>query len=150
MIITFCGHSQFIKKEEHEQRILKFFEDKIGDNPADLYLGGYGNFDKFAYYCGKKYKATHPKVSLIFVTPYLNVKNEYQQSVCKKNMYDLIIYPEIEDKPLKFAISYRNKYMVEKADYVIAYIDHEWGGAYQTYKHAKRKHKEILNLANWQ
>jgi hypothetical protein len=37
--------------------------------------------------------------------------------------------------------------MMEKADYVIAYVSHNWGGAYTTYKYAKRKGKEIFNLA---
>ena len=37
--------------------------------------------------------------------------------------------------------------MVDKADYIICFVDHDWGGAYQTYKYAKRKGKKILNLA---
>ena len=77
MIITFCGHANFFKSEEYEQKILTFLEEKIGDQPADLYLGGYGDFDSFAYDCCRKYQETHPMVSLVFVTPYLDV--EYQK-----------------------------------------------------------------------
>ena len=44
-------------------------------------------------------------------------------------------------------IAYRNKYMVEKADVVIAYVMHDFGGAYATYTYAKRKGKAIFNLA---
>ena len=62
--------------------------------------------------------------------------------------YDSIIYPEIENKPRKFAIFYRNRYMVEKADYVVAYVEHSWGGAYQAYKYAKGKGKSVYNLAS--
>ena len=61
--------------------------------------------------------------------------------------YDSTVYPEIEDKPLKFAISYRNKWMVQKADYVIAFIERSFGGAYQTYKYAKSMGKKIFNIA---
>ena len=61
-----------------------------------------------------------------------------------------MIYPEIEDKPKRYAILYRNKYMVEKADYVVAYVSRNWGGAYQTYKHAKRRGKLIFNLAKFE
>ncbi len=60
--------------------------------------------------------------------------------------YDSVVYPGIEDKPPKFAITYRNRYMIDKADLVIAYINHEWGGAYKTYSYAKRKGKRIINL----
>lgn len=150
MIVTFCGHASFSKSNEHEQKVLAFLEEKIGNEPADMFLGGYGSFDDFAYDCCKKYKATHPNVSLVFVTPYLTVEYQKNHLEYLKMRYDSIIYPAIENKPLKFAISHRNKYMVEKADYVVACVSHNWGGAYSTYKHAKRKGKEILNLANFE
>ena len=141
MIIAFCGHAKFQKSAEYEQKILAFLEEKVGDNAADMYLGGYGDFDAFAYDCCKKYKKTHPHISLVFVTPYLSTHHS-------KHIYDSVIYPEIENKPLRYAIVFRNQYMVEKADYIIAYVSHNFGGAYTTYKHAQRKGKEIFNLAN--
>ena len=140
MIVTFFGHSDFKGNDEFEKIILDLLEEKIGDNVAEIYLGGYGNFDAFAYKCCKKYKQNHSNVSLVFVTPYLNFENS-------NLMYDYVIYPEIEDKPLRFAITYRNRYMVEKAEYIIFYLNREWGGAYQSYKYAKQKKKDLLNLA---
>ena len=150
MIITFCGHGNFQKTEEYKKRLLSFFEERIGDDAADFYLGGYGNFDSFAYDCAKEYKAKHPKTSLVFITPYFDLSYQKKHLEDIKLRYDDIIYPEIEDKPRKFAITYRNRYMVESADCVVAYIDHDWGGAYQTYKHAKRKGKYIFNLAEFE
>lgn len=149
MIITFCGHSRFFGLKEYEQKLLDFLLEKVGDTPADMYLGGYGDFDNFAYSCCKKYKETHKNVSLIFITPYMT--EEYQKKHLEyiKTVYDEIIYPEIENKPLKFAISYRNKWMVEKADFVVCGINHSTGGAYQTYLYAKRKKKEIFNVMNF-
>ena len=150
MIIIFCGHAKFIKAKEYEQKILEFLEEKIGDESAEMYLGGYGEFDNFAYDCCKKYKQSHPNTSLVFVTPYFSIDYQRNHLEIQKTRYDSILYPEIEDKPKRFAITYRNKYMVEKADYVVAYVSHDWGGAYTTYKHAKRKGKEIFNLANFE
>ena len=149
MIVTFCGHARFSKSEEHEQQILAFLEEKIGDQPADMYLGGYGSFDSFAYDCCKKYKETHPSVSLVFVTPYMTIDYQKNHLNYQNARYDSILYPEIEDKPKRYAITYRNKYMVEKADYVVAYVLHNWGGAYTTYQHAKRKGKKLFNLADF-
>ena len=150
MIVTFCGHARFSKSEEYEKKILAFLEEKIGDQPADMYLGGYGSFDSFAYDCCKKYKETHPSVSLVFVTPYMTIDYQKNHLNYQNARYDSIFYPEIEDKPKRYAITYRNKYMVEKADYVLAYVSHDWGGAYTTYKHAKRNGKAIFNLANFE
>ena len=144
MVISFFGHSNFIKTEAYKEKILSLLEEKVGDSSADIYLGGYGNFDAFAYGCCKKYQESHPNISLVFVTPYLSNNHlQYQ-----KDIYDAVLYPEIENKPLRYSITYRNRYMVEKADYIIAYVSHNCGGAYATYKHAQRKGKKIFNLAN--
>ena len=148
MIITFCGHSQYTEKVEDEQKIISFLEEKIGDRPATLYFGGYGSFDMFVRNCGKKYQQTHPNTKLIFITPYITVNYQKNHLEYQKSLYDDILYPNLENKPPKFAISYRNKWMVEQADYVIAYIAHDFGGAYQTYKHAKSKNKPIFNLTD--
>ncbi|MBE6589277.1 MAG: hypothetical protein E7643_03785 [Ruminococcaceae bacterium] len=150
MIISFCGHSKFHKTEEYEKKILSFLEEKVGNNSADMYLGGYGDFDEFAYQCCKKYQEKHPLVSLVFVTPYLSVEYQRNHLEHQKERYDSILYPELESKPPRFAIIYRNRYMVDHADFVVAFVAHNWGGAYTTYKYAKRKNKPIYNLARFE
>lgn len=148
MVISFFGHAEFQRTAEYEQKILCFLEETVGDRHADLYLGGYGDFDRFAYDCCKKYQKTHPRVALIFITPYLTVEYQQKHLSYQKERYDAIIYPEIEDKPLKFAITYRNRWMVEQSDYVICGITHNFGGAYEAYRHAKRKGKQIFHVAD--
>ena len=147
MIITFCGHSDFQPSTKYEKKILDLLEKKLEDQCTEIYLGGYGAFDNFAYDCCKKYKNSHPNVSLVFVAPYLSV--EYQKKHLNEfqKKYDLIVYPEIENVPPKFAIAYRNRYMIEKANYVVAYITRSFGGAYTTYSYAKRNGKPIFNIA---
>ena len=134
MIITFCGHASYVQKDGDEAAMLSLLEELIGDDPAELYLGGYGGFDAFAHRCGRKYKETHPNARLIFVTPYMT--EAYQKSHLEpvKPLYDAIVYPPIESAPFRFAISYRNKWMVEQADVLIAYVIHEFGGAYARQK----------------
>ena len=143
MIITFCGHSDFTPSITMEKKILAILATKVGDEKTDFYFGGYGNFDSFAFKVGKIYQKTHPNVSLVYVTPYF-----YDPHLKEKaQAYDSILYPPLENVPPKFAISRRNKYMAEKADLVIAYMDRSHGGAYQFYAHAQRKGKIIINLA---
>lgn len=146
MVVTFCGHSDFQKNAEYEKRILDFLENNVGYKEAEMYLGGYGNFDYFAYDCCKKYKTNHNNVTLIFITPYITA--EYQKNYLKEinGKYDYIIYPEIEHIPLKFAITYRNKWMIEKSDLVVCAVKRSWGGAYKSYQCAKRKKKTIFNV----
>ena len=142
MIVTFCGHSTYIKRSSDEDTLLAFLENRIGDTPVEFFLGGYGGFDHFAYGCAKRFQQKHPNAKLVFVTPYLQIKKAEQEL----GKYDLIVYPELERVPPRYAISRRNKWMVERADVVIAYITHRHGGAYTTYCHAKRKKKEIFDL----
>ena len=148
MIVTFCGHSSFQACQVDENKVLDILEENVGCAPVEFYLGGYGNFDSFAYSCCKKFKEAHPQATLVFVTPYIT--EEYQKNHLSylKMDYDCIIYPAIEDKPLRFAIAYRNKHMAESADLVIAYVKHSSGGAYKMLKHAQRLKRKIINLAN--
>ena len=147
MIITFCGHSDYCGSKEDEEKILFLLSKKVGDRPADLYLGGYGSFDAFALSCGKQYQKTHPHVKLLLITPYMTESYRKNRLPYDKKIYDEVVFPELDHVPPKFAILHRNKWMVEKADYIIAYVKYSWGGAYQTYQHAIRKHKETFNLA---
>ena len=143
MVVTFCGHADFQEKSEDKSIVLDILERIIGNANGELLLGEYGNFDSFAYECCRIYKERHANVSIIRVTPYLNQKriSDFEKK------FDAVVYPEIENKPKKFAITYCNRYMVEKSDFVIAYVSRKWGGAYATYKFAKRQGKEILNLS---
>ena len=138
MIFTFCGHSDYISNSEDEAKIFDIFDKIIDNQPVEFFLGGYGKFDGFAYSCAKKYKATHHNARLIYVTPYLDRKSDVE--------YDNIVYPALENVPKRFAISRRNRWMAERADVLICYVVRKYGGAYQTYTHAKRKGKTIFNL----
>ncbi len=111
----------------------------MGNTPAELYFGGYGAFDSFALKCGKNFQKTHPNIKLVFITPYINKS-------APSDLYDETLYPELENTPPKFAISHRNQWMMERADFVVADIAHAFGGAFQAYKHAKRKKKPVFNL----
>lgn len=48
----------------------------------------------------------------------------------------------------KAAIQVRNKYMVDRSDLVITYVDHDSGGAYQTKLYAEKTGKPVINIAD--
>ena len=148
MIVTFLGHRDFIPDNECKERMISIFDELVRDNAVEFYLGGYGRFDDFAYSCCEIYAKAHPKASLVFVTPYIT--EEYQRNHLAEieEKYHSIIYPEIEMVPKRFAITYRNRYMVDKADLVICYVKREWGGAFQAIKYAIGRGKKVLNIAD--
>lgn len=148
MIISFFGHRDFNKDDQYEKVLLKALEDYIENDEAVFYFGGYGAFDDFAYRCCKKYKKLHPNAALVYITPYITL--EYQKTHLKEisRNYDNVLYPDIENKPLKFAITYRNKWMVKQSDLVIVHVSRSIGGAYAAYQYALKSGKRVINLIN--
>ena len=147
MNITVFGHSSFKSNLGDEEKILSLLSKISNGERLDFYFGGYGNFDGFVKKCAKKYKETRPDTRLIFVTPYINkwLKN---REVYLNVEYDEIVYPEIENVPLKFAISKRNEWMIKNADYILLYVTSDFGGAYNALKYAKAHKKLYYNFGN--
>ncbi len=145
MIITFCGHSSYFKTEEDKKEILKSLKEISGDSDITFLLGGYGSFDSFARDCAYLYKTNHPNSKVVFVSPYLGKWLDERKDALKE-LYDEIVYPEIEAVPPKFAILKRNQWMVNQADYVIAYVNLHYGGAYQTLLYAHKHFKPYKNI----
>ena len=145
MIITFCGHSDYIGNAEDEERLLALLESVVKGKPVDFYLGGYGNFDEFALGCTKKYKRLHPNARLVLIIPYLYPLSKERQDTLSKS-YDEILYPALESVPQKFAVIKRNEFMVNKADYIFAYVRTYYGGAYRMLLYAHKHKKPYTNI----
>jgi hypothetical protein len=56
---------------------------------------------------------------------------------------DTILPEGIERVHPRYAINHRNNWMIDRSEYVIAYITHPTGGAYQAVERAKRKGKTV-------
>ena len=146
MIITFCGHSNCLFSDEEKEKLKQLLIKEIRKNPTcKFYLGGYGDFDSLCLRTLRELKTDFREIELLFITPYLD-KN-YSKLEFAKYHYDNVIFPPLESVPRKFAILKRNEWMVEEADLVIAYVKYSWGGAAKTLEYAKRKKKQIINLA---
>jgi len=58
------------------------------------------------------------------------------------------ILPEgLELVPQRYAITHRNRWIVQESDYIIAYVQTSYGGAYEALKYARNKGKQTVNLA---
>ena len=111
-----------------------------------IVVGAYGNFDSYALRCGLELKKSKSELKLTLVLPYIDWGYLKQQGDYVRLVYDDVVYPGIENVPIKFAISARNKWMVDESDVIVAYIDHRYGGAYRAYFYATRKNKTVKNF----
>ena len=87
-----------------------------------------------AYQQGRAWKIPAPEL------------NDRMQSY--RAYYDEInVYNPDENIHPKAAHQARNRDMVDRSDLVVFYVEHEYGGAWQTMKYAENQKKEIINLA---
>lgn len=89
----------------------------------------------------RKQKKRYPQIELVLVLAYLKTRQDI-------SYYDSTVYPPLEAVPRRFAISYRNRWMVESTDVIVAYVLHDWGGAATTLQYAKQKKKPIISFAD--
>ena len=140
MTVAFFGHKDTPKEIEPTLRttLVDLIENK---NVTVFYVGNNGNFDAMVRRQLEELSQTYP-ITYSVVLAYLPTKkSEYDDTTNT-------IYPEgIETVPKRFAISYRNKWMVEQADVVVTYVIHGFGGAAQFKAVAQRLGKKIIELS---
>ena len=79
---------------------------------------------------------------ITLVLPYTVADIEYYEKY-----YDSVIIPEsLYGAHPKFAITLKNRWMIERSDLVIIYAERESGGAYAAMKYAKKLNKKIINI----
>ena len=137
MVVTFCGHSQVPNGEGVREWLYQVVEELIREGMEKFYLGGCGEFDQMAAAVVRDLKQQYPEIISILIVPYLSRKSD-------SDLYDETIYPPLENVPPRYAITHRNRWMVQESDFVVAYVTHDWGGAAATLKYARQKRKRIL------
>ncbi len=145
MIISFCGHSSYIPNDDDRELLLTLFEQVIQGKYVEFFLGGYGNFDHFALKCCQQYKQNHSNCKIIFVAPYLDERLNERKKILEQ-LYDEIIYPQLESVPPRFAIVKRNQWMISQSNYVFAYVKTHYGGAYNSLLLADRQKIPYTNI----
>ena len=141
MNVTFCGHAQVVQIEQVTEWLYTITQVLIEQGATTFYLGGYGAFDNLAASVLRAQKKRYPQIEMILVLAYLETTKD-------TSGYDSTVYPPLETVPRRFAISHRNRWMVESADVVVAYVLHDWGGAATTLGCAKQKKKQIISYSD--
>ena len=139
LVVTFCGHKDIPNTSDISDKLRSELRGLIIEGADRFLLGGYGTFDLMAAAVVRDLKTEFQHIRSTLVFAYLN--REYNET-----LYDDTTYPPLENVPLKYAISRRNKWMVDSADVVVAYVAHDWGGAATTLRYAVQKQKRIINL----
>lgn len=111
-----------------EQHIVEY-------DVTEFIVGRYGEFDRLAASVVKATKRFYPDVKLTLLLSYHPV----EQPLPKLDGFDSTFYlPGMERVPRKVAIVRANRYIVDHADYLIAYAWHPASNAREIVEYAKR------------
>ena len=143
MVCCFFGHKNVTSNLT--ECLLPILNELITEGVDSFLVGNQGSFDGIVLHTLRLLKEKHPHITYHIVLAYMpGAKQEYSS-------YDPMetLYPEgLESVHPRFAISWRNKWMIQEADVVVTYITHSWGGAAQFAELAERKKKRVINIAS--
>lgn len=142
MTCCFFGHkdtpsSVYDKLKEVVEKLI------VEDGVTSFLVGNQGHFDSLALSALRHFKEKYPYINYNVVLAYMPAEKE------EWNPYEFgeTMLPEgIESVHPRYAISWRNKWMVNESDVVVAYITHSWGGAAKYVEMAEKKGKTIISL----
>lgn len=140
---TFFGHRDCpsnIKGKLHKE-----IERLISHHGVDtFYVGTQGSFDRMAYAALVELRQRYRYIKVYRVLAYMPRLSDIAQD---RSVLDGTILPEgIETAHPRYAIPHRNNWMIDHSDYVIAYVTHTFGGAYQAVERAKKKGKILIQI----
>ena len=138
MVCAFFGHrdAPIEIRDKIKETVINLIEEI---DVTKFYVGNNGDFDRMALSVLKELSEMYPQIDYYVVYAYLPEKGG--------DDFEHTIYPEgIETVPKRFAIDYRNRWIVGQADIVVAYVRRAYGGAAKFVNMAERQGKDVINL----
>ena len=136
---TFFGHRDC--PDSLKPRLQSVVIDLITNHDVDMfYVGNQGGFDSLVRGILREITQEYPKAHYAVVLAYVPSGRSAADTA------DTMLPEGIELVHPRYAISWRNNWMLQQADFVVAYVSHPWGGAAQYMKKAIRSGKTVINL----
>lgn len=149
--VSFLGHRYVDNFSEIEQRVEKVLEELFGKGEMiELLVGKDGDFDQIVSSSIKRAKRRfgEERCSHVWVLPYPTAELRDNEDSFYEYYDSIEIASDMTGiKHPKAAFQARNRMMVDRSDLVVFFVEHEKGGAYQTYQYAVKQNKKIINLA---
>lgn len=139
------GHRELYKNIDEELKAVII--DLIEHKGVTLFMtGGIGQTDGKFSSIVRGLKRNYKQIELVLIKPYfsgeLNTNKDYYEI-----MYDDVVIPdELAGCHYKSAITKRNRWMIEKCDFVIDCTYRDFGGAVDAIKYAKRANKTVIDI----
>ena len=136
-VCVFFGHRDC--PETVKETLSAAIEGLIQQGADTFYVGDNGQFDRLVLAALRVAQATHPHIRYAVVLSRLPTAPLTVPTLVPEG---------VEAAPPRFAIDYRNRWLVKQADWVVCYVDHPWGGAYKFARMAERAGKLLVRLCD--
>lgn len=145
---TFAGHREVFHQGVEEAVEAALRELLEMDSTFCFYTGGMGEFDAVCARAVRRIRARRPEkqMRLILVEPYMKQSINTDGQWLHGCYDDIIIPEELAGIHYKAAIQYRNRWMIEHSQHIIAYIRRDFGGAYTAMRYAQRKGLNVIRV----
>ena len=139
---TFFGHRDC--PSSIKPKLREVLIDLIENHAVDMfYVGQQGAFDAIVRSVLKELASIYPHVNYAVVLDRIPQKRDRFDTL---DLSDTMFPEGIESVHPRFAISWRNRWMLKHTDYVITYVIHSWGGAAQFAELAEKQKKIIVSI----
>ena len=141
---TFLGHRDC--PDSISPKLKNILIELIENHNVDMfYVGNQGHFDTIVRSTLRSLRIEYPQINYAVVLAYIP-----QLQSAYSDYSDTMIPEGIEHIHPRYAISWRNKWMIKRSEYVVTYIVRPWGGAALYTKTAKKEGKIKFNIGNYE
>ena len=148
-VCTFAGHREVFLSYVNQDIDNALSELVQSEDDYMFYSDGMGDFDFMCEAAVRRLKkrCPHLNIRLNLVLPYMTNQINRDKDYYESRFDDIIIPMDLMGVHYKAAIKKRNRWMVDQADKILAYVYRDLGGAFDTIKYALHTGKPVLNLA---
>ena len=142
-VCTFFGHRDCPASVRPQLRMT--LTELIEHQSVDVfYVGNKGAFDRLVRSVLRELAQEYPHIRYAVVLERMPGR---QNGDHPEDFSDSVLPEGIEKAPARYAIVWRNRWMLRQADFVVTYVTHPGGGAAQFAELAAKQGKTVLNLA---
>lgn len=147
--VSFFGHRYIDRFRLIEDRLEELIIKLLREHEyVDFLVGRNGDFDQLVSSTIRRVKREFrdDNCTHILVLPYNAAEFQNNEDSFAGYYDEIEICPESHAAHFKAAMQIRNRSMVDRSDLVVCYVEHNFGGAYQTMMYALKQEKEVINL----